>query len=118
MITTHYKYNQKKQKYKKRGVKVPGYNAYVERRRNRLKDVRELDIEFKDRLYLRSFYKDLAIYNEEVKELSNLGISSQKSNYIPLRFNQAGVMPIILTTGVLVIPTYINSLGFLPLIAA
>lgn len=51
------------------------------------------------------------------KELSNLGVSSQKSNYIPLRFNQAGVMPIILTTGVLVIPTYINSLGFLPLIS-
>jgi preprotein translocase subunit SecY len=51
------------------------------------------------------------------KELSSLGVSSQKSNYIPLRFNQAGVMPIILTTGVLVIPTYINSLGFLPLIS-
>jgi preprotein translocase subunit SecY len=51
------------------------------------------------------------------KELSSLGSSSQKSNYIPLRFNQAGVMPIILTTGVLVIPTYINSLGFLPLLS-
>jgi preprotein translocase subunit SecY len=51
------------------------------------------------------------------KELSSLGVNSQKSNYIPLRFNQAGVMPIILTTGVLVIPTYINSLGFLPLIS-
>ena len=51
------------------------------------------------------------------KELSSLGVNSQKSNYIPLRFNQAGVMPIILTTGVLVIPTYINSLGFLPLLS-
>merc|ERR1712157_565977 len=27
-----------------------------------------------------------------------------KNNYIPLRFNQSGVMPIILTTAVLVIP--------------
>ena len=35
-------------------------------------------------------------------------------NYIPLRFNQAGVMPIILTTAILVIPNYISSLGFLP----
>jgi len=35
-------------------------------------------------------------------------------NYIPLRFNQAGVMPIILTTAILVIPSYISNLGFLP----
>ena len=39
-----------------------------------------------------------------------------KNNYIPLRFNQAGVMPIILTTAVLVIPNYISSLGLLPII--
>ena len=35
------------------------------------------------------------------------------NNYIPLRFNQAGVMPIILTTAILVIPNYIMKLGFL-----
>jgi len=34
-----------------------------------------------------------------------------ENNYIPLRFNQAGVMPIILTTAVLVIPNYINNIG-------
>ena len=37
-----------------------------------------------------------------------------ENNYIPLRFNQAGVMPIILTTAVLVIPTYVYNLGLLP----
>lgn len=42
--------------------------------------------------------------------------SDIENNYIPLRFNQAGVMPIILTTAVLVIPTYINSLGLLPIL--
>ena len=36
------------------------------------------------------------------------------NNYIPLRFNQAGVMPIILTTAILVVPSYINNLGVLP----
>jgi preprotein translocase subunit SecY len=36
------------------------------------------------------------------------------NNYLPLRFNQAGVMPIILTATVLVVPKYINSLGLLP----
>ena len=51
------------------------------------------------------------------KELTNSRSILQKINYIPLRFNQAGVMPIILTTGVLVIPNYINSLGFLPIIS-
>ena len=34
-------------------------------------------------------------------------------NYIPFRFNQAGVMPIILTTTILVIPNYIQKLGIL-----
>lgn len=36
------------------------------------------------------------------------------NNYLPLRLNQAGVMPIILTTAILVVPNYINSLGLLP----
>ena len=34
------------------------------------------------------------------------------NNYLPLRFNQAGVMPIILTTALLVIPNYISQFGF------
>lgn len=37
-------------------------------------------------------------------------------NYIPLRFNQAGVMPIILTTAILVLPNYITSLGIFPIL--
>jgi len=44
-------------------------------------------------------------------------VSKVKSNnYIPLRFNQAGVMPIILTTAILVLPNYITSLGVFPLL--
>merc|ERR1712238_540442 len=38
------------------------------------------------------------------------------NNYIPLRFNQAGVMPIILTTAILVLPNYITSLGVFPVL--
>jgi len=42
-------------------------------------------------------------------------VSKVKSNnYIPLRFNQAGVMPIILTTAILVLPNYITNLGIFP----
>ncbi len=36
------------------------------------------------------------------------------NNYLPLRLNQAGVMPIILTTAISVVPNYIISLGLLP----
>lgn len=45
---------------------------------------------------------------------SSLQDSTTSNNYIPLRFNQAGVMPIILTTAVLVIPNYVRNLGLLP----
>ena len=37
-----------------------------------------------------------------------------KYNYIPLRFNSAGAMPIILTTTILVVPNSISNLGLLP----
>ena len=36
------------------------------------------------------------------------------NNYLPLRLNQAGVMPIILTTTILVIPTYASNIGLFP----
>jgi len=47
------------------------------------------------------------------KQLNQSLSSSQDSlnNYLPLRFNQAGVMPIILTTTILVVPNYLINLG-------
>lgn len=45
---------------------------------------------------------------------SSLQDSVASNNYIPLRFNQAGVMPIILTTAILVVPNYVSSLGIFP----
>jgi len=50
------------------------------------------------------------------KQLNQLSLqdSGKANNYIPLRFNQAGVMPIILTTAILVVPNYISNLGLLP----
>ena len=52
--------------------------------------------------------------NQPVRSFSTL--AEIENNYIPLRFNQAGVMPIILTTAVLVVPTYITNLGLLPIL--
>lgn len=50
------------------------------------------------------------------KQLNQVSLqdSVTSNNYIPLRFNQAGVMPIILTTTILVVPNYISNLGLLP----
>jgi preprotein translocase subunit SecY len=45
------------------------------------------------------------------KQLNQSSLQDVVNNYLPLRFNQAGVMPIILTTAILVIPNYIVSLG-------
>jgi preprotein translocase subunit SecY len=50
------------------------------------------------------------------KQLNQISVqdSVTSNNYIPLRFNQAGVMPIILTSTLLVVPNYISNLGLLP----
>lgn len=48
------------------------------------------------------------------KQLNQMTFQKEKYNYLPLRFNQAGVMPIILTTTMLVIPNYIINLGIFP----
>ena len=45
------------------------------------------------------------------KQLNQVSTQDLVNNYLPLRFNQAGVMPIILTTAILVIPNYIVNLG-------
>lgn len=45
------------------------------------------------------------------KQLNQPSVQGAINNYLPLRFNQAGVMPIILTTAILVIPNYIVNLG-------
>ena len=41
-------------------------------------------------------------------------ITKEVKNFLPLKFNQAGVMPIILTTALLVIPNYVSTLDLLP----
>lgn len=40
--------------------------------------------------------------------------AGKNTNYVPLRLNQAGVMPIIFTTAILVLPNYLISIGILP----
>lgn len=50
------------------------------------------------------------------KQLNQFSIQDPSTSdyYLPLRLNQGGVMPIILTTTLLLVPNYINNLGFFP----
>ena len=54
------------------------------------------------------------ISSKQLNQGSVLSQDSLTDNYLPLRLNQAGVMPIILTTTILVVPNYISNLGLLP----
>jgi preprotein translocase subunit SecY len=50
------------------------------------------------------------------KQLSQRSLQDRERrySYLPLRFNQAGVLPIIFTSTILVVPNYINNLGLFP----
>ena len=48
------------------------------------------------------------------KQLNQDSYFDPAKYYLPLRLNQAGVMPIILANTLFVIPTYISNLGFFP----
>ena len=54
------------------------------------------------------------ISSKQLSQNQRLISKATSNNYIPLRFNQAGVMPIILTTALLVLPNYITNLGIFP----
>lgn len=54
------------------------------------------------------------ISSKQLNQASVQDTIEDNDNYIPLRLNQAGVMPIILTTTILVVPNYISNLGLLP----
>jgi len=56
------------------------------------------------------------ISSKQLGQTQSLVSKTKSNNYIPLRFNQAGVMPIILTTAILVLPNYITNLGVFPLL--
>lgn len=54
------------------------------------------------------------ISSKQLNQGSVLSKNSVTENYLPLRLNQAGVMPIILATTLLVVPNYISNFGVLP----
>ena len=65
-------------------------------------------------VFLQEGVRIIPLISSKQLNQSSLQDSQVNNNYIPLRFNQAGVMPIILTTAILVVPNYINNLGLIP----
>jgi len=65
-------------------------------------------------VFLQEGIRIIPLISSKQLNQSSLQDSETGNNYLPLRFNQAGVMPIILTTAILVVPNYINNLGLLP----
>jgi preprotein translocase subunit SecY len=65
-------------------------------------------------VFLQEGVRIIPLLSSKQLNQSSLQDSVASNNYLPLRFNQAGVMPIILTTAILVVPNYISNLGLLP----
>jgi preprotein translocase subunit SecY len=65
-------------------------------------------------VFLQEGVRIVPLISSKQLNQSSIQDSITSNNYIPLRFNQAGVMPIILTTTILVVPNYISNLGLLP----
>ena len=65
-------------------------------------------------VFLQEGFRMIPLLSSKQLNQASVQYSSTTNNYIPLRFNQAGVMPIILTTAILVVPGYIINLGLLP----
>lgn len=62
-------------------------------------------------VFLQEGIRSIPLISSKQLNQTSLQNSVTDNNYLPLRFNQAGVMPIILTTALLVIPNYISQLG-------
>jgi preprotein translocase subunit SecY len=65
-------------------------------------------------VFLQEGVRIVPLISSKQLNQSSIKDSITSTNYIPLRFNQAGVMPIILTTTILVVPNYVSNLGLLP----
>lgn len=65
-------------------------------------------------VFLQEGIRKIPLISSKQLNQSSLQNNRNINNYLPLRFNQAGVMPIILTTAFLVLPNYIINLGIFP----
>ena len=65
-------------------------------------------------IFLQKGIRQIPLLSARQLAKSSVRKKSKDFWYLPLRFNQAGVMPIILTASLLAVPNYIISSGFVP----
>ena len=65
-------------------------------------------------IFLQEGIRKIPLLSAKQLTQPSLRKTAKEYLYLPLRFNQAGVLPIILTTGLLVLPNYLVSSGLLP----
>lgn len=65
-------------------------------------------------VFLQEGFRKIPLISSKQLNQSSLQDIINIENYIPLRFNQAGVMPIILTSTILVLPNYLINLEISP----
>jgi preprotein translocase subunit SecY len=65
-------------------------------------------------VFLQEGVRKIPLVSSKQLNQSKLQDGLKSDAYLPLRLNQAGVMPIILTTAMLVVPNYISNLGLFP----
>ena len=69
-------------------------------------------------MYLQEGVRMVPLVSSKELNVTEKGLTTDlgTANYIPLRLNQAGVMPIIFTAALLVLPVYVINSGILPTI--
>jgi preprotein translocase subunit SecY len=65
-------------------------------------------------IFLQQGFRNITLISSKQLNQKSFQDSISTSNYLPLRLNQAGVIPIILTTAILVVPSYIINIGLFP----
>ena len=65
-------------------------------------------------VFLQEGFRKIPLISAKQLNQFSIDDSVTSNTYLPLRFNQAGVMPIILTTAALVFPNYITNIFILP----
>ena len=65
-------------------------------------------------VFLQEGLRIVPLISSKQLNQSSIQEAGTSDYYIPLRLNQAGVMPIILTTAILVVPNYVMNIGLFP----
>ena len=65
-------------------------------------------------VFLQEGLRIVPLISSKQLNQSSIQEAGTSDYYIPVRLNQAGVMPIILTTAILVVPNYVMNIGLFP----